>query len=383
MEEKEETNTKDSLLIQISNHILDDFYKANKISEEEISTIKHIFENGYLPLNYRVQKIMKVFTFEYTIIDKTDLSILNLKNKYADLIIELFEIEPKLEIPPILKELKEASFIKMDKLIKYYDEIGFEDIQETASSLIFLNKCFDELMGNYFFNDAPNFKIILFCILDFNSTLASNLFIELHNLTFRHVFHKQLKKSIFNEILLSLRGKYEKECYVIPTLKGFGEYLIKTNSNLRTNNIEYVRDLLADYVVYELETFDNNIEKAKNKKQTLIDITPQQTLSIETTFAHVEESKPIKKQPIAKVMMAFINLIDGRAKIIPKDSLNNEVKFTIISNKIKEKYGYKYEGSTLEKEQYTLEGYSLKVYNLLIEWEYNTEAIKYKNRHNL
>lgn len=125
------------------------------------------------------------------------------------------------------------------------------------------------------------------------------------------------------------------------------------------------------------------MEKATNKKQDLIDITPHQTLSIEKTSATEEEGKPNKKQPSAKVMMAFINLIDDRAKIIPKDSINNDMKFTTLSNKIKQLFKYQYAGGTLEKDQYKLEGYSLEVYNLLIEWKYNTEAFKYKNEHNL
>ncbi len=90
-----------------------------------------------------------------------------------------------------------------------------------------------------------------------------------------------------------------------------------------------------------------------------------------------------KKQPRAKVIMAFIYKIDDRAKMIPKDCINNDMKFATLSVKIKETFGYEYTGGTLEKEQYTLEGYSLEVYNLLTEWKYNTEAVKYKNEHNL
>lgn len=64
-------------------------------------------------------------------------------------------------------------------------------------------------------------------------------------------------------------------------------------------------------------------------------------------------------------MMTFINLINNRAKIIPKYSTNSAVKLIPLSNIIKELFNYQYVTGTLEKEQYTLEGYSLEVYNLL------------------
>ena len=80
--------------------------------------------------------------------------------------------------------------------------------------------------------------------------------------------------------------------------------------------------------------------------------------------------------------MEFINLIDDRVKIIPKDGFNNnDEKYFMIATKIKKMFGYEYAGGTLEKEYDKQEGYSLNAYNLLIEWQYNTEAIKYKNKH--
>ena len=66
-------------------------------------------------------------------------------------------------------------------------------------------------------------------------------------------------------------------------------------------------------------------------------------------------------------MMTFINLINNRAKIISKYSTNSAVKLIPLSNIIKELFNYQYVTGTLEKEQYTLEGYSLEVYNLLPE----------------
>ena len=52
---------------------------------------------------------------------------------------------------------------------------------------------------------------------------------------------------------------------------------------------------------------------------------------------------------------------------MPKYSTNSAVKLIPLSNKIKELFNYQYVTGTLEKEQYTLEGYSLEVYNLLPE----------------
>jgi hypothetical protein len=82
--------------------------------------------------------------------------------------------------------------------------------------------------------------------------------------------------------------------------------------------------------------------------------------------------------------MAFIELIDTQIDIIPKpnECRNNDEKFTIIADRIRVKFNYDFSGKTLEKEQYKQEGFSLEVYNLLIEWEYNTIATKYKAYNN-
>jgi hypothetical protein len=96
----------------------------------------------------------------------------------------------------------------------------------------------------------------------------------------------------------------------------------------------------------------------------------------------VEEKKG--KQPKAKVLMAFIELINKQIEIIPKPSeySNNDEKFIIIADRIRVKFNYDFSFKTLKKEQYNQEGFSLEVYNLLIEWEYNTIATKYKAYNN-
>jgi hypothetical protein len=99
----------------------------------------------------------------------------------------------------------------------------------------------------------------------------------------------------------------------------------------------------------------------------------------------VEDKKPNKQnRPKAKVLMAFIELINKQTEIIPKPSeySNNDEKFIIIADRIRVKFNYDFSFKTLKKEQYNQEGFSLEVYNLLIEWEYNTIATKYKAYNN-
>lgn len=112
---------------------------------------------------------------------------------------------------------------------------------------------------------------------------------------------------------------------------------------------------------------------------------------LETILKELEQQAPPKspkigagKKPKAKVLMAFIELIDKQIDIIPKqrEYSNNDEKFTIIADRIRVKFNYDFSGKTLEKEQYQQVGFSLEVYNLLIEWEYNTIATKYKAYNN-
>ena len=115
-----------------------------------------------------------------------------------------------------------------------------------------------------------------------------------HDNIFELSYLKNLEHTIINETLLSQRGVYDKKYGLIPTLRGFAKYLFSISEKMSVDEILMnVSDILAEHVIDELETIDNNIEKAKNKKQVLIDITPHQTLSIEAAAATVEESKEV------------------------------------------------------------------------------------------
>ena len=113
-----------------------------------------------------------------------------------------------------------------------------------------------------------------------------------HDNIFELSYLKNLEHTIINETLLSQRGVYDKKYGLIPTLRGFAKYLFSISEKMSVDEILMnVSDILAEHVIDELETIDNNIEKAKNKKQVLIDITPHQTLSIEAAAATVEDDK--------------------------------------------------------------------------------------------
>ena len=56
---------------------------------------------------------------------------------------------------------------------------------------------------------------------------------------------------------------------------------------------DHLKTYLAEHVFQEVSNNRKYYQQAQEKQQTLIDITPQQTLSIETTFANVEESKEL------------------------------------------------------------------------------------------
>jgi hypothetical protein len=150
--------------------------------------------------------------------------------------------------------------------------------------------------------------------------------------------------------------------------------------------IEYFR-VINDF--YSTTLFTNNSEHGKAPLVYAKHILLKNFL--ETKLKELELPAPPKspkigagKKPKAKVLMAFIELINKQIEIIPKPSeyRNNDEKFTIIADKIRVKFNYDFSGKTLEKEQYQQEGFSLEVYNLLIEWEYNTIATKYKAYNN-
>lgn len=104
--------------------------------------------------------------------------------------------------------------------------------------------------------------------------------------------HKRLvEDSNYVEIVDSFKSQYEEELKVKPREKGFRYYLEGVFEIHNLHLDEVIMRHLAEYVVSEKQKNINFIQQAKDKQQTLINITPHQTLSIETTSATVEEGK--------------------------------------------------------------------------------------------
>ena len=100
-----------------------------------------------------------------------------------------------------------------------------------------------------------------------------------------------IEDSNYVEIVDSLKSLYEQEMNIKPREKGFKFYLegIFEIYNLHSDDILMIH--LAEYVVSEKQKNINFIQEAKDKQQTIIDITPHQTLSIEAAAATVEDDK--------------------------------------------------------------------------------------------
>ncbi len=133
--------------------------------------------------------------------------------------------------------------------------------------------------------------------------------------------HKRIVEgSNYIEIVDSFKSQYEEELKVKPREKGFKFYL---EGVFEIHNL-YLDDVLmrhlAEYVVSEKEKNTNFIKEAKNNQQTLIDITPKQTLSIETTSATVEESnKEFDFKRFAEVANGRINEYGERNEDLCKE----------------------------------------------------------------
>lgn len=114
-----------------------------------------------------------------------------------------------------------------------------------------------------------------------------------------------IEGSNYLEIVDSFKSHYEEEMKVKPREKGFRFYLegVFEIHNLHSDDI--LMRHLAEYVISEKKKNADFIQEAKDKQQALIDITPQQTLSIETTFAHVEEGEKDKSYPFTALQIAI------------------------------------------------------------------------------
>ena len=100
----------------------------------------------------------------------------------------------------------------------------------------------------------------------------------------------EVKESSFDDILENYKDWYKKNIGITPQVKDFFLYLVNSDNNIF--NEENLKKYLAEHVFYEESKIIENYQQAKDKQQTLIDITPQQTLSIEP------KEKPINEKSI-------------------------------------------------------------------------------------
>ena len=306
------------------------------------------------------------------------------------------------------KDPKEGIDILLDTMKQFYEE--FEKVKDPILQR-------QKLEFDLFYNDDLKYRKICLEIDEKAKTQTENLSKSDYRkyMTESNEIYSTIKKGIEERERYNVtlhRAKRMKETFTFLTwislfigakvpLQQSATMFKKTSdlldsqadslqSDIRMDNEKIINDLSEE----EIMAFNFNMARPFREywtKQQIEILKPFKSrfegipldLELIDKINGIEREEVKKKQPSAKVMMAFINLIDERAKIIPKDSINNVVKFTTLSNKIKELFNFQYAAGTLKKEQYTLEGYSVEVYNLLTEWEYNTEALKYKNRHNL
>jgi hypothetical protein len=96
----------------------------------------------------------------------------------------------------------------------------------------------------------------------------------------------------FGNVVKSKKDWYKKEIGIKPRKYDFFFHLVHNVSKISmTQSDENLIKFLAEYVFYEESKNKEIYQQAKQKQQTLIESTPQQTLSIETTSANAEESK--------------------------------------------------------------------------------------------
>lgn len=143
-------------------------------------------------------------------------------------------------------------------------------------------------------------------------------------------------------------------------------------------------DRLKGFEKQEMEESKDKHMKFFHYNYNLLDMIKSDILN-GYLFTTIKESTKKKKQPSAKVIMEFSKLINDKLKIYPKENeyANNDEKFRIIAEQIKRHFSYIYKSGTLENNDMKIEGYSKEVYDLLLEWQYRTEATKYLAKHNV
>lgn len=298
MQDKKDILDWDLLLIEKLADILIDIYKEKDLElvSEEVTTLDFIIENRRLPFQYEYIQMMRIFTIEYALVHESESNILILKDKWVDRIMRHPDIENMVAGSDGI-EVHKYICESLEEHINFCSTEGIEVIQKRVLGYLIMEEKFIEELDIYY-NITPNYKIIIHCIYNFKRELLQPIFDKFNELNHFNepIYLKCFEGSIVDEILKSERGVYEKKYGFVPTLRGFGMYLLNIGSkNIKemAMNVKGVPSqieiFLADYVVDKLETIDNNIQQVKSKRQTLIDITPQQTLSIETNTATKEK----------------------------------------------------------------------------------------------
>lgn len=208
-------------------------------------------------------------------------------------------------------------------------------------------------------------------------------------------------KNIDNEIHNLLEGVNLKE-HLLKTLIGFKDF---SNNNAESDLLNLLDNYdrhwrgeqrrVISFINNSFEYLNDNEkeEKAELKDKYLrffhynYDLLKMIKDDILNSYQYeiIEKKAERKKQPSAKVIMEFAKLIDDKLRIYPQKSEyeNNNEKFKFIAEQIKKHFDYEYKSGTLENNDMKIEGYSKEVYDLLLEWQYKTEATKYLAKHNI
>ena len=188
-----------------------------------------------------------------------------------------FVVEFKFCCQEILK-MEEEQLNRME--ISY--NIG-QEMEERIFGINEMTKRVNEFCDeSYFITKLIKRKLILF--LNIDPGMTNEILYEFSN----WYVHTSDARGIANRYKL----KYEKLTDIILCEEEFIQYLIlKPKVYL---DAESMKVYLSEYMDNEVEKFYNLPKNKKYKQKTLIDITPHQTLSIDTTSAHVEEGKEVE-----------------------------------------------------------------------------------------
>lgn len=118
------------------------------------------------------------------------------------------------------------------------------------------------------------------------------------------------------KILKNLKKLYKNISDIKPIKSDFLSYLKGNVNVVKDLSTEQLKIYVAEYIVHEELKNKLHYQQAKDKQQTLLETTPHQTLSIETTTANVEVGKIILTKTGEKFTLPQIALIyyyDGLA----------------------------------------------------------------------